>query len=142
MRKISRFGLAASLVMVALVAGCSRGSLDRKSAAKAIQGRFNDDISGILLNVGRVGSKCFNTGYPKGEQITVDLTPDKNLGTAVATLAGYVTVKTDGQDYWRVDLTEKGKAAPNMDRLKFGDDHNTLNGCDHRSWALCLLPWR
>jgi hypothetical protein len=137
MKKIPGFWLAACLVAVALVAGCSGGSLDRKSAAKAIQERFNDEISGIIVNLGRVGPKCFS-GYPKGEETPIDLTPDKDLETPLAILAGYVTVRPDGQDYWRVDLTEKGKAAPNMDRLKLGDDHNTANGCDHRSTMFAI----
>ncbi len=138
MSKISGFTLVVTFMALILSTGCSSGSLDRTSAKKAIQARFNDDISGIILHIGRVGPKCFNTGYPKGEQIPVDLTPDKSLETAVAILAGYVTVRPDGQDYWRVDLTEKGKAAPKMDRLKLGDDHNMANGCDHRTTAFSV----
>jgi hypothetical protein len=137
MKKRPGFWLAASLVVIALVAGCSRGSLDRKSAAKAIQERFNDDISGILLHVGRVGPHCSSLDY-RNQQSPIDLTPGKSVETTVAQLAGYIDVKPDGPDYWQVTLTPKGKTAMNMERLKFGDDHNTLNACDYRGWAFAL----
>lgn len=137
MRKRTAFWFTVSLVVSVLGTGCSSGSLDRKIAAKAIQNRFNDDISGILLHIGRVGSHCFSLDY-RNQQSPVDLTPDKSVETAVAQLAGYIDVKPDGPAYWLVTLTQKGKTAMNMERLKFGDDHNTLNACDHRGWAFAL----
>jgi len=125
------------LVLLVFLMGCSSGSLNRRTAKDAIQNRFNDDISGILLHIGRVGSHCFSLDY-RNQQSPIDLTPGKSVETAVAQLAGYIDVKPDGPDYWLVTLTQKGKTAMNMERLKFGDDHNTLNACDHRGWAFAL----
>jgi hypothetical protein len=113
------------------MAGCSGGSLDRSSAKKAIQERFNDDISGIMVQVGRVGSHCMTE--EGGKQLPEDLTPDKVVEIVTAREAGYVSVTSDGTDYWQVKLTDKGKAAPNMERLRVHDYHNTLNGCDYRN---------
>ena len=125
------------LALAGLLLGCSSGQLDRKTAVKAIQERFSDDVSGIIMHLGRVGPHCFSLDAD-GHQTPADLTPDKSVETGIVIAAGYLDVKPDGPDYWRVALTERGKTAVNMERLKFGDDHNTLNGCDHRSFALAL----
>jgi hypothetical protein len=72
----------------------------------------------------------------KGRQPTPeDLTPEKHVEIVIAGLAGYLTVTPDGPDFWRLTLTDKGKAAASkMEHFRLADDHNTLNSCDYRTF--------
>jgi len=121
------------LALACLLLGCSNGQLDRKTAGKAIDARFSDDVSGIMVYVGKVGSHCASLEND-GRQVPEDLTPEKQVEVVVAREAGLLTVTPDGPDYWQLTLTDKGKAAaPDMERLRLHDYHNTLNGCDYRT---------
>lgn len=114
--------------------GCSSGSLDRKTAAQAIQERFKDDITGMMVQVGRVGAHCASP-EKDGSQTPEDLTPEKHVEIVIAGLAGYLTVTPDGPDFWRLTLTDKGRAAASkMEHFRLADDHNTLNSCDYRTF--------
>jgi len=131
------------LALACLLLGCSNGQLDRKTAVKAIDARFSDDVTGIFVETGRVGPHC---GYQEndGRVTPLDLTPEKDVDVMVAIEAGYLAAKPDGPDYWQVTLTDKGKAAPNMEgleglkRLRSQNHHNTLNGCDFQPFTFAV----
>lgn len=131
------------LALVCLLLGCSNGQLDPKTAAKAIDARFKEDVTGIFVETGKVGPHC---GYQEkdGRVTPLDLTPDKDVDVMVAVEAGYLMIKPDGADYWQVTLTDKGKAAPNMESLegvkalRARNDHNTLNGCDFQNFTFAV----
>lgn len=121
-----------SLVLVlALLSGCSHDSLDRESAAKAINSRFEMDQKHILFNLGRVGSHCETVVLPSGEPFESDQDPGKDTSALIAARAGYITVVPDGKDYWKVTLTDKGQAFLNQH-----PDHHVeierTKGCEFR----------
>jgi hypothetical protein len=66
------------------------------------------------------------------------------VDVTVAIEAGYLAAKPDGQDYWQLTLTDKGKAAPNMEgleglkALRSQNYHNTLNGCDFQPFTFAV----
>ncbi len=125
------------VVLLVVLIGCSGGSPNRSFAKKAIQERFNDDLSGIMVQTGRLGAHCLDDDGD-GKQVPLDLTPDKDALTVVAIQAGYLDVKPDGPDYWQVSLTDKGKKAPSMERLRVHGYRNTLNGCDYSTYMFAI----
>lgn len=131
------------LALACLLLGCSNGQLDRNTAAKAIDARFKDDITGIFVETGRVGPHCAYQDKD-GRVGPLDLTPDKDVDVMVAIAAGYLTMRPDGPDYWQLTLTDKGKAAPNMEGvegvkvLRSQHDRDTLNGCDFRPFTFAV----
>jgi len=96
--------------LLGLLLGCSSGKLDRKIATKEIQSHFNGNQSTIVVEVGRVSSHC---AYVKkdGSEVTQDLNPETSLRAVVAIKAGYVSATPDGAEFWRVNLTDKGRRA-------------------------------
>jgi hypothetical protein len=120
------------LGFLGLVLGCSNGLLDRKTAFKEIQSHFKDNVSTLVVQIGRVGSHCAYVNHRDGRQVDEDLNPETALNMIVATKAGYVVAAPDGGEFWRVSLTDKGKAVQDPTWLVSGAYHNQLKGCDYR----------
>ena len=99
----------ALLVIFAVLAGCSNNTLDKKTAAELIQKVYDKDYAAILADLGRLGSSCVMISND-GSTWTKDLTPSKNAAIMALQSLGYATVTPDGPGFWRVELTEKGKA--------------------------------
>jgi hypothetical protein len=114
-----------TLVAVLLVfVGCSN-ALNRDVAAEIIKSSTQFQESPELwVNVGRVGPSCES------------LSPSDNVEVTVAKLAGYVTVKQDGRNFWQIRLTDKGRALPEAKKME-SDPPDTKDGC---STQLLTLP--
>jgi len=115
----------ALLMMLAILAGCSRNTLDKKTAAELIQKVYDKDYAAIMTDVGRLGSSCEMISDDGRSSWTEDLTPSKNATVVALQSLGYVTVTPDGPGFWRVELTEKGKALSHGDLLPTA----TRNAC-------------
>lgn len=123
MRKI------AFLVMLAALAGCSKNTLDKKNAAALIQKVYDQDYAAIVADVGRLGSSCPMISDDGRSSWTQDLTPSKNAATVALQSLGYATVTPDGPGFWRVELTEKGKALLHGNLLPAA----ARNACENQS---------
>lgn len=120
----------ASLLLLPFLLGCSSGSMDKATAANEIRTYLKGEHSFILVDVGRVGSDCILVDS-RGQQQKIDLNPENSISTVAARKAGYLTVAPDGKGYWRVALTDKGKAAA----AATGEEsivYPPLKGCDYQ----------
>jgi hypothetical protein len=120
------------LLLISLLAGRSAGKLNRSTAEKEIQSHFKGNQSTIVIQVGRVSSHCVHVSQRDGTEKVEDLNPQTALGTIVATKAGYVTVTPDGENFWKVDLTDKGRQVHDPSWQVTGAYHNQLKGCDYK----------
>jgi hypothetical protein len=102
----------ALLALLAVLAGCSKNTLDKKMAAELIQKVYDKDYAAIITDVGRLGSSCVMISDDGRSTWTKDLTPSKDATIVALQSLGYATVTPDGPAFWRVELTEKGKAVP------------------------------
>jgi hypothetical protein len=63
----------------------------------------------------------------------ITLTPSRDVAVTVAERAGYITLKADGNDFWRIELTEKGRSLLARQYEMFNREPyglETGNGCD------------
>jgi hypothetical protein len=97
------------LVVVVVVIGCSKGTLDRKTATEKINEAFSQQRERIPVRIGRVGSHC-ETRTINGETHDIDLNPATDPAAVIASAGGYIDAVPDGQDFWKVALTERGRA--------------------------------
>jgi hypothetical protein len=102
-------GRALLLAVAVLVIGCSKGTLDRKSASEKINEAFSEESVHIPVRIGRVGSHC-ETRTIHGETRDIDLNPAADPAAVIASASGYIDAVPDGQDFWRVTLTDPGRA--------------------------------
>jgi hypothetical protein len=116
------------LVILGLLLGCTKGTLDRETAAEKINTHFSVAQRYLIFYVGRIGSHCsyMEVGGRKDE---IDMNPAESIATVVAMKAGYVTVTPDGNGYWKVDLTDKGRAFMTAQHQKLYS-HQVQMGCD------------
>jgi hypothetical protein len=138
------------LVLVCLLLGCSspsNGRLDKLAAAKVIQSTFDNEAIAMKVEIGRVGSHCAFANNERRqtatgaipEYIEEDLSPDHNARIIAAIKAGYVVAAPDGNEYWQVSLTDKGRAA--VDSRLGSSERNELKGCDYqRSGFVVATP--
>jgi len=119
------------LLVFCTLLGCSKGTLDRKTAAKEIQSHLDVSSNILVVELGRVGPNCAFVDKKDGRQVSQDLSPDKALSLVVAIKAGYIAAVADGGGYWKTSLTETGKAAQAAD-WRDAPYHNDLSQCDYR----------
>jgi hypothetical protein len=119
---------AAFLILLAVLAGCSKNTLDKKMAAELIQKVYDKDYAAILADMGRLGSSCEMIS-DDGSSWTQDLTPSKNAAILALQAVGYATVTPDGPGFWKVELTEKGKALRHGDLLP----GSARKGCENQT---------
>jgi hypothetical protein len=128
--------------LLALTLGCSKSKtvLDRDTAGHEISSRFEGEDSELLVEVGKVGLHCADENRD-GTKMELPIDPQHQVSHIVAQKAGYISVTREGNGFWTVALTDKGKAAlqnqPKDDLPDYTkkDDRNTLNGCDFRQVA-------
>jgi hypothetical protein len=116
------------LVIFGLLLGCT-GTLDRETAAEKINRQFRVNQRDLEFHVGRIGSHCAYVDV-EGKQEQIDMNPAESIATVVAMKAGYVTVTPDGKDYWKVDLTDKGRAFMTAQHQELYGRHVQM-GCDY-----------
>lgn len=121
------------LVMLAALAGCSSNTLGKKMAAELIQKVYDKDYAAILADLGRLGSSCVMIS-DDGSTWTQDLTPSKDAAILALQAVGYATVTPDGPGFWRVELTEKGKALRHGDPLS----GSARKGCESQTVEFLL----
>lgn len=115
------------LVILGLLLGCTKGTLDRETAAAKINRRFRIEQRDLLFDVGRIASHCYVE--VAGRKYETDLNPAENVPTIIAMKAGYVNVTPDGKGYWKVALTDKGQAFMTAQHQRlYGREVNM--GCD------------
>jgi hypothetical protein len=125
-----------AVLMLCLLSGCSSDGLSEGTARKQIESRFANEFAYDFVRLGRVGSHC--QMEIDGRKQEEDLSPDKDAGVLVAQMAGYLEVTPDGPGYWQVNLTAKGRNAPNDEAHKYRDYHNNLNGCDYGTYTFAM----
>jgi hypothetical protein len=102
-------GFLLLLAIAVVVIGCSKGTLDRKTATERINEAFSKRRPHIPVRIGRVGSHC-ETRIVDGKTQDVDLNPVADPAAVIASAAGYIDAVPDGQDFWKVTLTDRGRA--------------------------------
>lgn len=120
----------ASFFLLSFLLACSGGTMDKATAANEIRSYLKGEHSFIFVDIGRVGSHCILVDS-RGQQQNTDLNPDYNVSTVVARKAGYLTVAPDGKGFWRVELTDKGKAAAAATQEE-SIVYPPLKGCDYQ----------
>lgn len=120
----------ASCFLLSFLLGCSGSSMDEATAATKIRSYLKGEHSFIFVEIGRVGSNCIFVD-DRGQQRNIDLTPDYNVSTVVARKAGYLTVAPDGNGFWKIALTDKGKAAAAATQEE-SIVYPPLKGCDYQ----------
>jgi hypothetical protein len=102
--------ISSILFLFALV-GCSGSKmLDNATAEETIKRVLKHDGHEMIVLIGRVGANC-ETVVIQGDKVEIDHTPTSDIESQIAKTEGYITVAPDGAKYWKVELTEKGKAA-------------------------------
>lgn len=102
-------GRALLLAVVVVVIGCSKGALDRKTASEKINEAFSSQRARIPVRVGRIGIHC-ETRTENSKTEDLELSPKYDTAVAMAQAAGYVDVIPDGEGFWKVNLTDPGRA--------------------------------
>jgi len=91
------------------VIGCSQGTLDRKTTTNTINEAFSKQRERIPVRVGRIGLHC-ETRIESGKTEDQALDPKFDTAGTMAHAAGYVDVVPDGEGFWKVNLTDTGRA--------------------------------
>jgi hypothetical protein len=99
----------ALLFAVVVVIGCSKGTLDRKTATEKINEAFTKERERIPVRVGRLGLHC-ETRNENGKTEDLELDPKFDTAVTMAHAAGYVDVVPDSEGFWKVNLTDTGRA--------------------------------
>ena len=118
------------ILLLGCVLGCSGASsklMDKTTAAAEIKPHLQAGDNILFLKIGRVGTDCVELDSA-GRETKFDLNPTSNINTIVAQRAGYATVAPDGKGFWKVALTDQGKAA--LKETPYAS--NARNGCDYQ----------
>jgi hypothetical protein len=114
---------------------------DEEMAAQVIADKLAFEPQELFVDIGRVNSRCV-TVVGKTE-VETGVNPDKNINTVTAAKAGYVSFAPDGKDYWRVNMTDKGRAIFVRDSKGNGMlERNTLKGCDFQKVSFIVAQPR
>jgi hypothetical protein len=108
LRREKIMGRALLLAVVVVVIGCSKGTLDRKTATEKINEAFSSQRVRIPVRVGRVGLHC-ETRTENGKTEDLELDPKSDTAVTMAHAAGYVDVVPDGEGFWKLNLTDRGR---------------------------------
>jgi hypothetical protein len=102
----------AGLLLLIVLVGCSgrKDKLDEKTAADGIGPYLKGNASRFSVTIGRVGTQCPNKDV-NGDEILDYLDPGISIETHLLEIAGYVTEAPDGPGFWKLSLTDQGKAA-------------------------------
>ena len=129
--------LAFLLIAFFVLAGCSGSKtseekssskmLDEKTAEEQVEEYVKRDPAHFFVDIGRVGTACVLT-LPDGSEILTDMSPMKQVTSLAAQTAGYISVTPDGKGFWKVGLTEKGKAAMSDNPVP----NPPKKGCDYQ----------
>lgn len=120
------------VVLLLVLTGCSSNKLDNKTAANVIRSPLAHDQNTIVLDIGRVGASCVY--ILDGEERPADLSPERSPERFAAEAVGYLSVTPDGPGFWKVALTEKGKAFV----LGNPAPQPPLKGCDYQQVSFLL----
>jgi hypothetical protein len=121
------------IVLPLVLAGCSSNKLNNKTAANVIRSPLAQDQNTIVTEIGRVGAKCVYT-MDDGKEHPADLSPEESSERFAAEAVGYLSVTPDGPGFWKVALTEKGKAVV----LGKPAPQPPLKGCDYQQVSFLL----
>lgn len=113
-------------VACSFLVGCS-GMMSRSLAAEKLKAQFELEQVFFGFNIGRVGTKCAIV-YTRGGLVNDD--PDHQIQLIAGVKAGLVTVKPDGGDFWRVELTDLGRSFTRW--WKKAPRRQVGNGCDYQ----------
>jgi hypothetical protein len=102
-------GCVLLFAVVAVVIGCSKGTLNRKTATEKINEAFRRQRARIPVRIGRVGLHC-ETRTENGKTEELELDPKFDTAVTMAHAAGYVDVVPDSEGFWKVTLTDTGRA--------------------------------
>jgi hypothetical protein len=102
-------GRALLLAVAVLVIGCSKGTLDRKSASEKINEAFSEECVHIPVRIGRLGLHCETRTAENGKTADLELDPKTDTAVTMAHAADYVDVVPDGEGSWKVNLTNTGR---------------------------------
>jgi hypothetical protein len=125
-----------AVLMLCLLSGCSSKELSEGTVKKELQSRLEKQMVWDSVTLGRIGSHCQREWEGKIE--ADDLSPEKDLDMVAAQAGGYIAVIPDGPDFWRVSLTDKGKAAQDAEKYKVREYKSNLAGCDFKSYAIAV----
>src|ERR1051325_2305093 len=89
--------------------GCSKNTLDRKTATAKMNETFSSQRERIPVRIGRIGIHC-ETRTENGMTEELELDPKFDTALTIAHLASYVDVVPDGEGFWKTNLTEAGRA--------------------------------
>jgi hypothetical protein len=113
------------LLLLCLLTACSGSKmLDNTTAEETIK-KLLDKQYYVYSRVGRIGTDC-GTETIEGIQVNSGSKPD--LSEMSSKAMGYITIEPDGANYWKITLTEQGKAAAR--REPYGG--TVKNGCDFK----------
>lgn len=124
------------LGFILILSGCSKQALDANTAFASIDKKLNGEAHRLMVRVGRVGSHCVTLDV-NGQTYPVDINPDKDLDTMIASRAGYVAVTPDGKDFWKVALTSSGQAFLDSQHER-PYSPEAPNGCSYSSVDMTL----
>ncbi len=120
------------IVLLLVLVGCSSNKLDNRTATNVIRSPLAHDQNTIVTDIGRVGATCVYT--LDGEERPTDLSPEWSPERFAAEAVGYLSVTPDGPGFWKVALTEKGKAFV----LGKPNPQPPLKGCDYQQVSFLL----
>jgi hypothetical protein len=115
-KKTKSVSKALSVVMVALLMGCSSGPAKQAPSRSDVEQRMNSYIAlgsvQLGVDIGRTGTKCFFpfNGEHNEDPMDIGYTPEKNLPTVVAVKAGLISINPAGKDSLKWRITDLGKA--------------------------------
>jgi hypothetical protein len=104
----------------------ARASEVSKDAAAPVVSKYLQSMGvGVLVTLGRVGTKCADNDQVK------NFDPTRDIQFVAGQKAGFLTITPDGPDFWKVELTEvKPAFAEAMKKVR----HKIANGCDYQDF--------
>jgi hypothetical protein len=98
-------------LLLCLLTACSGSKMmDNKTATERVEYYLKYQHSSIVVEIGRVAKDCGTKLY-EGQEASLGVDPSSDVSILVNQAAGYISVVPDGPDFWKIELTEKGKAA-------------------------------
>lgn len=125
------------LLALLVVAGCSRNTLDRQTATEKINQEFNKQRERLPLKIGRVGSHCETRTNDDGKTHDVDLNPTFDTASLIAHAAGFADIVPDGAGFWKISLTDQGRAFANSYHI-VPEDPDPSSHCGYKVYSLPL----